>query len=194
MGESSVGRMSWKPNRMGVVFPILLALLSLFLGPLRLFAREEIPSPSPTPFPVRGQTVEIRGWEEGKLSWVLRAAEVRFDRGGNRAVCRGDIELVVYEEGGGIRSTLRAQSAEIDLEGKVFHFFGTVEVVSREGNRIYTEELLYRDRAKTIETQSHTRVFFDGNAIECERLVSDIDFENPEFYNIIRGTFQIGSP
>lgn len=180
---------------MGSTLPILCAFFFWLMLPLPLFAQDEMPisSATPTPFPVLGKQVEIRGWEEGKLKWLLRATEIKFDKEGNQAICRGDIELVVYSEEGTVRSTLRAQSAEIDLERKNFRFFDSVEVVSGDGDRIVTEELVYRDRVKMLETRSVTQVFFNGNTLECEGLTSDIDFEHPEFYRIIRGSFRIGS-
>lgn len=195
MAESVAGRMNWRSDRMGSVLPILLVFFFCSILSAPLFAQSEtpLPSPTPTPFPVLGKQVEIRGWEEGELRWVLRAAEIKFDKEGNQAICRGDIELVVYDEEGAVRSTLKAQSAEIDLERKNFRFFNSVEVVSRDGDRILTEELIYRDRVKMLETKSVTQVFFNGNILECEGLTSDIDFEHPEFYRIIRGSFRIGS-
>ncbi|MCX7668054.1 MAG: LPS export ABC transporter periplasmic protein LptC [Atribacterota bacterium] len=185
--------MNWKSDRMGSALPILFVLFLCLMLSSPLLAQSEAPVPSSTPFPVLGKQVEIRGWEKGKLNWVLRAAEIKFDKEGNQAVCQGGIELVVYSEDGAIRSTLKARSAEIDLERKNFRFFDSVEVVSRDGDRIVTDELIYRDRVKMLETKSTTQVFFNGNTLECEGLTSDIDFEHPEFYRIIRGYFRIGS-
>ncbi|MEN3186501.1 MAG: LPS export ABC transporter periplasmic protein LptC [Atribacterota bacterium] len=176
---------------MGNTLPILFTLFFGVILSLPLFAQSEAPFPSPTPFPVLGKQVEIRGWEGGKLNWVLRATEVKFDKEGNQAVCQGGIELVVYGEEGIIRSTLKAQSAEVDLKQKNFRFFGSVEVVSKEGNRVLTEELLYQERIKMIETKSVTQVFFNGHTLECESLVSDLDFEHPEFYGVTGGSFRI---
>ncbi|MGQ9473858.1 MAG: LPS export ABC transporter periplasmic protein LptC [Candidatus Caldatribacteriaceae bacterium] len=150
------------------------------------------PSPSPTPLPFLVERAEIRGWREGRISWVLKAKDLKFDRMGNQAQCQGEVELVVYTDEGEPRSILKADSATIDLERKIFRFRGSVEVISREGDRIVTEELLYRDQLKMLETKSLTQVFFNGNTIECERLTSDIDFNNPEFYKIRRGSFHIG--
>lgn len=127
------------------------------------------------------------------MSWLLRAAELRLDKQGNLALAR-EVELEVYDREGMVRSTLKAGSAEIDLQRKTFRFWDEVEVVSRDGDRILTEELLYRERLKKLESQSTTQVFFNGNTIECQGFSSDIDFENPEFYHIIQGSFRLSSP
>ncbi len=185
MAVSVVGRMSLK-NRVFGAFCLFLCLV------VQAWA-EETPLPQETPLPVTTKRTEIRGFEEGKLVWLLRAGEIRFDREGDRAFASLGIELEVYNEGGEVRSTLKADSAEIDLMRKNFFFAGSVEVVSREGKRILTQELIYRDQAKVVETKSLTQVFFDGNYIECNGLYSDIDFENPEFYEILKGSFRLGS-
>ena len=170
------------------MLPVFFLFFLLFSGDL--LAQEE--TPSPTPLPVLGKKVEIRGWEEGQLSWLLRAAEIRLDKQGNLAFAQ-EVELEVYDREGMVRSTLKAGSAEIDLQRKTFYFREKVEVVSRNGDRILTEELLYRERLKRLESESTTRVFFNGNTIECEGFSSDIDFENPEFYHIIQGSFRLSS-
>jgi|YNPMSStandDraft_2_1061718.scaffolds.fasta_scaffold00389_15 LPS export ABC transporter protein LptC len=181
--------MNWRNRRTGRLLPVFFFFFLLFFGDL--LAQEE--TSSPTPLPVLGKKVEIRGWEEGKLSWLLRAAELRLDKQGNLALAR-EVELEVYDREGMVRSTLKAGSAEIDLQRKTFRFWDEVEVVSRDGDRILTEELLYRERLKKLESQSTTRVFFNGNTIECQGFSSDIDFENPEFYHIIQGSFRLSSP
>lgn len=192
MEESSAGRMNWNNKKKGGSFVALLIFCFLLSGyiPGEVFSP---PSPSPTPLPVLAKRAEIRGWQEGKLSWVLRAADLKLDRAGNQAWCENDVELVVYTEEGEPRSTLKADLATIDLERKIFRFRGSVEVISRGGDRIVTQELLYRDQLKMLETKSFTQVFFNGNFIECERLTSDIDFNHPQFYKIRKGSFQIGT-
>ncbi len=180
-----VGHMLWKSK-----FVWVLGFLLFFV--LQTLA-EETPLPEETPFPVVTKKTVIRGFEEGRLVWLLKAEEIQFDKGGNKAFASSGIELEVYDAEGKIRSTLKADAAEIDLLTKTFFFTGSVEVVSQDGERIVTNELVYRDRVKIVETKSFTRVFFDHNYIECTRLYSDIDFHQPEFYGILKGSFRLES-
>lgn len=65
--------------------------------------------------------------------------------------------------------------------------------MSSSGEKIVTSELRYRDKDKVLETEAEASVHFDGNFIHCRGLRSDVDFENPEFYQIIKGSFRLSA-
>lgn len=145
---------------------------------------------SSPPIIVRG--TELRGWEEGKLVWLLQAQDMELNDDSTKAICRGGVKLIVYQEEQK-ETIIQAQEAEINLDDKDFYLKGGVEVVSFSGDKIVTSELQYRDRDKILETEAEASVYFDGNFIHCRGLRSDVDFENPEFYQIIKGSFRLSA-
>ncbi|HXL02332.1 MAG TPA: LPS export ABC transporter periplasmic protein LptC [Candidatus Atribacteria bacterium] len=152
---------------------------------------EEIEEPTSSP-PVILKGTELRGWEGEKLAWLIQAQNVELSSDNTRAICRGEVKLIVYQEGKE-KAIIQAQEAEINLDDKDFYLKGEVEVVSSSGDKIVTEELWYRDKDKILETEAEASVYFDENFIHCRGLRSDVDFENPEFYQIIKGSFQLSA-
>lgn len=152
---------------------------------------EEMEEMAPSP-PVVMKGTELRGWEGGKLAWLLQAQDMELNDDNTKAICWGAVRLIVYQEGEE-KATIQAQEAEINLDDKDFYFKGEVEVVSSSGEKIVTSELRYRDKDKVLETEAEASVHFDGNFIHCRGLRSDVDFENPEFYQIIKGSFRLSA-
>jgi LPS export ABC transporter protein LptC len=148
---------------------------------------EAVPSP-----PIIRKETELRGWEKGELVWLLQAQNMELSDDNSKASCRGGVKLIIYE-GGEEKATIRSREAEINLDDKDFYLQGEVEVISSSGDKIMTEELWYRDKDKILETEAEASVYFDGNFIQCQGLRSDVDFANPEFYQIIKGSFQLSA-
>ena len=65
-------------------------------------------------------------------------------------------------------------------------------MLSTNGNRIESLGIIYRDNNKTIEGFALSKIFFDENYIECQKFISDLDFENPVFEIVQKGKFVIG--
>ncbi|NLJ48257.1 MAG: LPS export ABC transporter periplasmic protein LptC [Candidatus Atribacteria bacterium] len=133
----------------------------------------------------------LRGWEKGILSWTLEAEEMRLNKQTSRANCPNGVKLVVFDEKGEIKTTLKANKGYINLDNKDFQLIDTVEVLSTNGNRIESIGLLYRDSNKTLEGFALSKIFFDDNYIECQNFISDLDFENPVFEKVQKGKFSI---
>ncbi len=134
----------------------------------------------------------IRGWDKGRLAWTLTAGEMELDREDTtRARGRKGVELLLFSDNGSERAVLRSQEAVIDLDKRDFRFRREVEVVSSSGDRILTEDLFYRDHDQSIESYRDSRVFFGDNYIEAGGLESDVDFENPEFFQVTYGRFLV---
>jgi hypothetical protein len=64
--------MNWRNRRKGRLLPVFFFFFLLFFGDL--LAQEE--TSSPTPLPVLGKKVEIRGWEEGKIELAFAGCGV----------------------------------------------------------------------------------------------------------------------
>ncbi len=157
-----------------------------------MVAEEETEDEPLTSQPVFMHDTLIRGWDDGRLAWTLSAKEMELDREDTtRARGQGGVELFLYSENGSERAVLRSDEAIIDLDRGDFRFRREVEVVSSSGDRILTEDLFYRDQDQTIESHRDSRIFFGENYIEAGGLETDIDFENPEFFQVTYGRFLI---
>ncbi len=149
---------------------------------------------TPTSFPVRSESVHIRGWEKGILRFLLEAGVMELDKGGNAGRCSGGVRLLVFEDDGRIRATLESQGAFVNLHQRNIRLLGGVTVVSSSGDRLETEELFYFNEEKTLRTSSRVRAYFGNHFLESEGFQSDVDLENPEFFKVVRGTFRLESP
>ncbi|HAX97577.1 MAG TPA: LPS export ABC transporter periplasmic protein LptC [Candidatus Atribacteria bacterium] len=151
---------------------------------------ENVEVPEDPPIIITGGV--LRGWEKGLLSWTLEADEMRLNKQSSRATCPNGLELVVFDEKGEVKSTLKGNKGFINLDNKDFQLVDTVEVLSTNGNRIESFGIIYRDNSKTIEGFALSKIFFDDNYIECQNFISDLDFENPVFEIVQNGKFVIG--
>ena len=151
---------------------------------------ENVEVPEDPPVIITGGVV--RGWEKGVLAWALEAKEMRLNKQSSRASCPNGVELVVFDENGEVKTTLKSNKGYISLDNKDFQLVDTVEVLSTNGNRIESIGLVYRDNNKTIEGFALSKIFFDDNYIECQNFISDLDFENPVFEKVQNGKFVIG--
>jgi LPS export ABC transporter protein LptC len=151
---------------------------------------ENVEVPEDPPVIITGGV--LRGWEKGVLAWALEAKEMRLNKQSSRASCPNGVELVVFDENGEVKTTLKSNKGYINLDNKDFQLVDTVEVLSTNGNRIESIGLVYRDNNKTIEGFALSKIFFDDNYIECQNFISDLDFENPVFEKVQKGKFAIG--
>jgi len=151
---------------------------------------ENVEVPEDPPVIITGGV--LRGWEKGLLSWTLEANEMRLNKQSSRATCPNGVKLVVFDEKGEVKTTLKSNKGYINLDNKDFQLVDTVEVLSTNGNRIESIGLIYRDNSKTIEGFALSKIFFDENYIECQKFISDLDFENPVFETVQKGKFIIG--
>jgi LPS export ABC transporter protein LptC len=151
---------------------------------------ENVEVPEDPPVIITGGV--LRGWEKGVLAWALEAKEIRLNKQSSRASCPNGVELVVFDENGEVKTTLKSNKGYINLDNKDFQLVDTVEVLSTNGNRIESIGLVYRDNNKTIEGFALSKIFFDDNYIECQNFISDLDFENPVFEKVQKGKFVIG--
>jgi|GEM_PF-1672579 len=146
-----------------------------------------------TEFGIKLRGIVIRDWDGDLLQWLLEAPQAQLDKSITRMYCEGGILVSVFNEEGDLRSKISAGEVELDLAGDVFSFKDQVEAESASGDRLFSEELTYYPEEEKVVSQSLVRVFFDHNSIESKGLVSDIDFERPEFLEVVSGRFQIGN-
>jgi LPS export ABC transporter protein LptC len=188
-------RWLWILVFLGAGFGIVFFLLSL---PRPSPLKEEVETQpeevvEPTSFPITTEKVRVRGWEEGKLHFLLEAGAMELDKEGTVGKCLGGVRLLVFEDNGQVRATLHSETALLNLTHKNVRLRGKVEVVSSSGDRLETEELFYLNARRTIQTGSWVRAYFNGNEVESEGFQSDVDLSNPEFFRVTRGIFRLKS-
>lgn len=179
----------------GMGFAIVAFLLSV--SPPRPIPSEEeagaFEETTPASFPIASEKVRIRGWEKGVLRFILEAATMELDKGGNIGKCAGGVELLVFANDGSVRATLRSERALVNLRQRNIRLLGGVTAVSSSGDRLETEDLFYFDEEGSVHTNSRVRAYFKNHFLESEGFQSDIGFANPEFFKIVRGTFRLES-
>ncbi|MEN3203313.1 MAG: LPS export ABC transporter periplasmic protein LptC [Atribacterota bacterium] len=153
-------------------------------------ASEEV---APASFPIVSENIRIRGWEKGVLRFLLEAGVMELDKGGNVGKCTGGVELFVFEDDGTLRAKLKSKRALVNLHQSNIRLLEEVTAISSSGDRLETEELLYFNEEKVVHTNSRVRAYFKHHFLESEGFRSDIDFTNPEFFKIVRGTFRLES-
>ena len=144
-------------------------------------------------FGIKLKGMVVRGWDGDLLKWLLEAPQAQLDKSITRMHCEGGVLVSVFNDEGNLRSKISAGEAELDLVGDVFSFKDKVEAESASGDRLFSEELTYYPEEEKVVSQSLVKVFFDHNSIESKGLVSDIDFERPEFLEVVSGRFRIGN-
>ncbi len=147
----------------------------------------------PTSFPIITEKVRVRGWEKGRLYFLLEAEAMELDKEGTVGKCLGGVRLLVFEDDGQVRATLHGDTALLNLTHRNVRLQGKVEVVSSSGDRLETEELFYLNAKQTIQTGALVRAYFNGNEVESEGFQSDVDLSNPEFFRVTRGIFRLKS-
>ncbi|MDD3714526.1 MAG: LPS export ABC transporter periplasmic protein LptC, partial [Atribacterota bacterium] len=88
---------------------------------------ENVEVPEDPPVIITGGV--LRGWEKGVLAWALEAKEMRLNKQSSRASCPNGVELVVFDENGEVKTTLKSNKGYINLDNKDFQLVDTVEVL-----------------------------------------------------------------
>lgn len=175
----------------------VLVFLLLSSSPPRLVSPGEEVGASeeatPASFPIVSENVRIRGWEKGVLRFLLEAGTMELDKGGTVGKCTGGVELFVFEDDGNLRAKLKSKRALVNLHQRNIRLLEEVTAISSSGDRLETEELLYFNEEKMVHTSSRVRAYFKHHFLESEGFQSDIDFTNPEFFKVVRGTFRLES-
>jgi flagellar biosynthesis/type III secretory pathway M-ring protein FliF/YscJ len=74
---------------------------------------ENVEVPEDPPVIITGGV--LRGWEKGVLAWALEAKEMRLNKQSSRASCPNGVELVVFDENGEVKTTLKSNKGYINL-------------------------------------------------------------------------------
>nr|MDW8081236.1 LPS export ABC transporter periplasmic protein LptC [Candidatus Calescibacterium sp.] len=144
-------------------------------------------------FPITSKGIRIRGWEKGVLRFLLEAETMELDKGGTMGKCTGGVKLWVFRDDGSVQAVLESKEAFFNLHQRNIRLLEGVTVVSSSGDRLETEELFYFNERKLIQTDSRVRAYVGGHFLESEGFRSDVDFENPEFFRVVQGTFRLES-
>jgi LPS export ABC transporter protein LptC len=111
--------------------------------------------------------------DSGQLAWIFRADQALLFSKAKRLESRG-ISVDMYGDGGGLNSTLTADSGLIDQQSGAMTALGHVHVVSTQDYELRTE-ILHWDREREIfHTDAYVEVrhgenLYTGYEMECDR-------------------------
>lgn len=118
--------------------------------------------------------------EEGRLTWIFRAAEARIYEARDEIAARG-IHIDFFDASGRVTSVLSADRAVIERRTNDMQAAGNVVVRNSEGHELHTEELQYSSQRDKIFTDEFVRVLRGRDVLTGYGLETDPDLEGGQF-------------
>ena len=132
---------------------------------------------------------EILHTENGMLKVKILATTInRFKDISPQLVFSNGLEVIFYNDSGGVKSVLKAQSAEVNEINNVMTALDNVILTSSSGKKLETEELIWDEKKNKIYTDKNVVITTGKEVIEGDGFESNPDFSE---YSIskIHGTF-----
>jgi LPS export ABC transporter protein LptC len=132
---------------------------------------------------------EMLHTENGVLKVKIIAATIKRFKGIQpQLVFSNGLEVIFYNDSGLVKSVLIAVNAEVDEINNIMTASKNVVLISSEGNKLETEELIWDENKNKIYTDKKVVVTTDKEVIEGDNFESNPDFSE---YSIskIQGTF-----
>lgn len=136
---------------------------------------------------------EVLHTENGILKLKIIAANIqRFKDNQPSLVFSDGLEVTFYDDSGLVKSVLTAVNAEIDETNKIMTAFDNVILVSKEGNKLESDELFWDEKKNKIYTENKVVITTRKEVIEGQGFQSSPDFSE---YSItrIQGVFNFDS-
>jgi len=155
---------------------------------------------SPSPVPPKEKTakgapeqifrgVSLRESSGGKVEWDLHATHaVQVSANGPTAL--DSIEVLFYQGGPVVRSTLTADSGRVDVEKGILIAIGNVVVITPEGNRLETEELHWDRKQDRVYSEKFVRLTRAKDVLTGIGFRSDPNLESYEILKDVRATIR----
>ncbi len=153
-------------------------------------------SPSPTPPKEKVEKgapeqsfrgVNLRESSNGKLEWDLHAARA-IQGNSNAPTVLDSLQVLFYQGGPTVRSTLTADSGRVDLDKGVLVAIGHVVVITPEGNRLETEELRWDRKQDQVSSDQFVRLTRAKDVLTGIGFRSDPNLESYEILKDVRAT------
>ena len=132
---------------------------------------------------------EMLHTEKGILKVKIIATTIkRFKNMQPQLVFSNGLEVIFYNDSGGVESVLKAQSAEVNEINNVMTALDNVILTSSSGKKLETEELIWDEKKNKIYTDKNVVITTGKEVIEGDGFESNPDFSE---YSIskIHGTF-----
>ena len=132
---------------------------------------------------------EMLHTEKGVLKVKIIATTIkRFKNMHPQLVFSNGLEVIFYNDSGGVESVLKAQSAEVNEINNVMTALDNVILTSSSGKKLETEELIWDEKKNKIYTDKNVVITTGKEVIEGDGFESNPDFSE---YSIskIHGTF-----
>jgi len=155
--------------------------------------RDEHRAPPEAGGEIPAQVVErltLRESDAGRLRWVL-AADSALVFGERRPTLLRGVHVDFFTDGGdSVRSTLSAREGEIDEVRGDLLARGSVLVVTREGQRLETEELRWEKQREKVVAEGFVRLTKGESVVTGVGLESDAGLRNYTLRSRVEGVLQ----
>ena len=137
---------------------------------------------------------ELLHTENGKIKVRIIAGIIeRFQNMQPQLVFSNGLEVIFYNDSGGVESVLKAQSAEVNEINNVMTALDNVILTSSSGKKLETEELIWDEKKNKIYTDKKVIITTGKEVIEGEGFESNPDFSE-YLISKIHGTFNFETP
>jgi len=132
---------------------------------------------------------ELLHTENGKIKVRIVATKIeRFQNRQPQLVFSEHLEVYFYNDSSQLQSILKADDASIDEGKKIMLAQNNVELISSDGKKLETEELVWDERKNKIYTDKKVKITTGKEVIYGEGFTSSPDFTEYEITKI-HGTF-----
>ena len=139
------------------------------------------------------QDLTLRETSEKGLDWILNAREaVRESRTASTRLTGLKVEF--YQGGHEVRSTLTSDSGRVDTRKGFLHAMGNVVVVTPEGNRLETEDLIWDRKNALVSSDVLVRFYHDEDILTGVGFVSDPNLEHYELKKDVHASVRDAAP
>jgi LPS export ABC transporter protein LptC len=133
--------------------------------------------------------VQLRESSQGKLQWDLRATRAtRLSANGPTRL--DSLEVLFYQGGPTVRSTLTSDSGRVDLDKGTLIAMGNVVVITPDGKRLETEVLNWDRKKNQVFSDAFVRVISERDVVTGIGFRSDPNIEHYQILKDVRATLR----
>lgn len=131
------------------------------------------------------EDAELIYTEFGNIKLKIKAEKIeRFVKDNPRLVFSNNIEVIFFDKSSDTISNLKANKAVIDETSKLMEARENVVLVSREGNKLETDHLIWDEKKEKIYTEAKVVITTEREVINAEGFISDPNFVEYSLFKV----------
>jgi LPS export ABC transporter protein LptC len=131
------------------------------------------------------EDAELIHTEFGNIKLKIKAEKIeRFVKDNPRLVFSNNIEVIFFDKSSDTISNLKANKAVIDETSKLMEARENVVLVSREGNKLETDHLIWDEKKEKIYTEAKVVITTEREVINAEGFISDPNFVEYSLFKV----------